>query len=1012
MVVAHGLWSPGTGLLLWNQADDGAAVDDPGLLPAPPGAWSGALRDALAPAALRRRVELALPTRDGHPLAPGDHRDAVLAPHLLAAAALAPPDAVDLLLDVEAEADHTRDGWALGPDLRFLGEVVAGLARWVWSGRVVPTLREVDDEWWAGWTLVDDGATRSWRRRALQAWPPVLRAELRDGRPVPAATVLDDLVTELTDALVSATLALSPPRAHPGTHPLTRALDDGEPLDPTARGLPGLAAALARWRESGADEGPEVLFRLLEPAEEDLVDLDLDGDLDGDLGGDLDAGPAAAPEPRWLLETCLRSEDAAPVPLRTLPSSPEHARLALTALGEAMTAWPRLRGLSPNTRDHVVVLSTADAVDLVEHGAVALREAGFTVLLPRAWTRADPALRLAADTPDVPAVTPGRLGMDQLVDYTWSLTLGGETVTPHAMRELVAAKAPLVRLRGEWVRVDAGVLSRAARYVAAHGTDATTGPTATSGPGRSMGALLATMTGADPPPVPVEEVTATGWLGRLLGVGDRRVEPVGTPAGLEATLRPYQQRGVDWLAFMSDLGLGVVLADDMGLGKTVQLLALLCHELPRAPGPTLLVCPMSVVGNWQREAARFAPHLRVLVHHGAARLRGEALTAAVAEHDLVITTYALVSRDRETLAATPWRRVALDEAQHVKNATTAQARAVRALPAEHRLALTGTPVENRLEELRSLLDFANPGMLGSAQGFRARFAVPIERDRDEAAVSRLRAVTTPFVLRRVKTDPAIVPDLPARFEMVVRANLTPEQASLYQAVVDEMLRTIAESAGMQRKALVLQTLTRLKQVCNHPAHFLADGSGVLRRGAHRSGKLSLVEDVVESVLGDDERALLFTQFRQYGDLVGPWLAERFGVEVPFLHGGVGRAARDAMVADFQTGAGAPLMLLSLKAGGTGLNLTAANHVVHLDRWWNPAVEDQATDRAFRIGQRRDVQVRKLVCVGTVEERIDALVTGKSELADLAVGDGEGWLTELGTDELRDLLTLGPEAVGG
>lgn len=992
MVVAHGLWSPGTGLLLWSQAADGSAVDDPGLLPGPPPAWSGAVQEALSPGALRHRVELALPTRDGAPLGPGDTRDAVLGTHRVAASALAPPDAVDLLLDVAAEHDAAVGSWVLGADLRFLAEVVAGLARWVWSGRVVPTLREVDDEWWAGWTLVDDGGTRGWRRRALQAWPPVLRAELRGGTPLAAAVVLDDLVTELTDALVSSTLALSPARADPGPHPWTRALHSGEPVDGDARGLPLLAAALARWRSSGADDGPEVLFRLLEPTDTDLDDL-TDEPVDG-----------GAVEPRWLLETCLRTEDSAPAPLRTLPESPEHARLALTALGEAMTAWPRLRALTPNTRDHVVVLTTADAVDLVEHGALALREAGYTVMLPRAWARADPALRLQVDTPDVPAVTPGQLGMDQLVDYSWQLTLGGETLSPAAMRELVAAKAPLVRLRGDWVRVDAGVLARAARYVAAHAAGAE--PT-------GMGALLGTLTGADPPPVPVAEVASTGWLGRLLGSdGDARVQTVGAPAGLDATLRPYQQRGVDWLAFMSDLGLGVVLADDMGLGKTVQLLALLCHELPRGPAPTLLVCPMSVVGNWQREAARFAPHLRVLVHHGAGRLRGEAFTAAAAEHDLVLTTYALVARDKALLAETRWRRVALDEAQHVKNATTAQARAVRALPAEHRLALTGTPVENRLEELRSLLDFANPGMLGTAPGFRARFAVPIERDRDERALSRLRTVTQPFVLRRLKTDPAIVPDLPSKFEMVVRANLTPEQASLYQATVDEMLRTIAESQGIQRKALVLQTLTRLKQICNHPAHFLADGSGVLRRGAHRSGKLALVEDVVESVLGDDERALLFTQFTQFGDLVGPWLAERFGVAVPFLHGGVSKAGRDAMVADFQTGAGAPLLLLSLKAGGTGLNLTAANHVVHLDRWWNPAVEDQATDRAFRIGQRRDVQVRKLVCVGTVEERIDALVAGKSELADLAVGDGEGWLTELGTDELRSLLTLGSEAVGG
>jgi SNF2 family DNA or RNA helicase len=339
----------------------------------------------------------------------------------------------------------------------------------------------------------------------------------------------------------------------------------------------------------------------------------------------------------------------------------------------------------------------------------------------------------------------------------------------------------------------------------------------------------------------------------------------------------------------------------------------------------------------------------------------------------------------------------------VKNAGTVGARAVRAIRARHRLALTGTPIENRLEELRSILDFVNPGLLGSRQSFRARFAVPIERDGDAAAASRLRAVTAPFVLRRVKTDPAVIADLPAKLELTVRANLTAEQAALYQAVLDEMLRRIDDSVGMARKGAVLATLTRLKQVCNHPAQFLGDGSPVTRRGRHRSGKLALVEDVLDTVLGEGERALLFTQFREFGELIAPYLADRFGIEVPFLHGGVARGARERMVAQFGDADGPPVMLVSLRAGGTGLNLTAASHVLHLDRWWNPAVENQATDRAFRIGQTRTVQVRKLVCVGTVEERVDALLAEKQDLAELVVG--------MGAARLRELFALGEEAVG-
>jgi SNF2 family DNA or RNA helicase len=629
---------------------------------------------------------------------------------------------------------------------------------------------------------------------------------------------------------------------------------------------------------------------------------------------------------------------------------------------------------------------------------MALRASGVNLLLPRAWSVVAPSLRLrVASTPTV-TVEGSTVGMNELVSYDWQLALGDMVLTELEMQRLARAKSDLVRLRGQWVQADHTVLARAARYVAEHD----------AGDATNLGTLLAELTSAHPPPLPVDEITATGWAATLLDPDAEPVE-VPVPAGLQADLRPYQRRGLNWLATMSRLGLGAVLADDMGLGKTLQVLALLAHE--KGAPPTLLVAPMSVVGNWQREAQRFTPDLRVHVHHGAGRLGGDAFGEQVANTDLVVTTYSLVARDVSMLREQGWDRIVLDEAQHIKNAATAQSRAARSISARHRLALTGTPVENRLEELRSILDFANPRMLGSAQAFRARFAIPIEREHDETAAARLRTATAPFVLRRVKTDPTVIADLPEKFEMTVRANLTAEQASLYQAVVDEMMRQISEAEGMSRKGAVLAALTRLKQVCNHPAHFLHDGSGVLRRGQHRSGKLNLVDDVLDSVLADGEKALLFTQFREFGDLVVPYFAERFGVSVPFLHGGVSKTRRDAMVTGFAEPGGPPIMLLSLKAGGTGLNLTAANHVVHLDRWWNPAVENQATDRAYRIGQRRDVQVRKLVCVGTVEERIDAMLTGKQELADLAVGTGENWVTELSTDELRDLLHLGDDAVG-
>jgi non-specific serine/threonine protein kinase len=454
----------------------------------------------------------------------------------------------------------------------------------------------------------------------------------------------------------------------------------------------------------------------------------------------------------------------------------------------------------------------------------------------------------------------------------------------------------------------------------------------------------------------------------------------------------------------------------MGLGKTVQLLALLAHETDQAAdrtaggsaGPSLLICPMSLVGNWQREAARFTPHLRVHVHHGAERARGKHFTDAVAASDLVITTYALAARDAAELRRITWRRVIVDEAQAIKNAATKQATAIRSLPAGTRIAVTGTPVENRLADLWSIFEFANPGLLGSAASFKKRYAEPIEKHGDDGVADRLRRFTGPFILRRVKTDKSIISDLPDKLEMDVLCNLTAEQAALYRAVVDDMIERIENSEGIERRGLVLATMTKLKQVCNHPAQFLRDGSAL----AGRSGKLERLDEILDEVQAVGEKALLFTQYAEFGAMLRGHLTGRFGREVLFLHGGVGKAARDEMVARFQdSGAGSPaLFVLSLKAGGTGLTLTAANHVVHVDRWWNPAVEDQATDRAFRIGQRRAVQVRKFVCAGTIEEKIAGMIRTKRGLAARIVGSGEEWLTELSTGQLRELLALEAAAV--
>ncbi|MHB1873512.1 MAG: DEAD/DEAH box helicase [Streptosporangiaceae bacterium] len=484
---------------------------------------------------------------------------------------------------------------------------------------------------------------------------------------------------------------------------------------------------------------------------------------------------------------------------------------------------------------------------------------------------------------------------------------------------------------------------------------------------------------------------------------------VTVPEHFNASLRPYQQRGLSWLVFLSSLGLGACLADDMGLGKTVQLLALEVTHRAGEPiaGPTLLLCPMSLVGNWQREAARFAPSLRVYAHHGPQRPHGEELERQLGGSDLVVTTYATAIRDIDELAGISWHRVVLDEAQAIKNALSQSAKAVRRLGAGHRVALTGTPVENRLAELWSIMDFLNPGMLGSPEQFRARYAIPVERHGQTEPAHRLRAITRPYVLRRLKTDPAIIDDLPDKIEIKQYCQLTAEQASLYQAVVDDMMERIENSNGIERRGNVLAAMAKLKQVCDHPALLLHDRSPI----GVRSGKVIRLEEVIDEILAEGDKVLCFTQFTEFAQMLLPHLATRFSTDVGYLHGGTPKARRDELVTSFQSDNGPPIFLLSLKAGGTGLNLTAANHVIHLDRWWNPAVENQATDRAFRIGQTRNVQVRKFVCTGTVEEKIDDMIEEKKALADLVIADGESWLTELSTRDLRKVFELSQDAVG-
>lgn len=677
-----------------------------------------------------------------------------------------------------------------------------------------------------------------------------------------------------------------------------------------------------------------------------------------------------------------------------------------------------------------VELTTDQAYTLLRESRKLLEESGIAVKAPTWWDtpQTSLAVRLRIDSeeisqedwfkPDTPGERP-RFGLDALVRVSWRVALGEHLLTDDELRKLSSLNGPLVRVQGRWVELRSRDIQQVLEA-------------ASAGPGEVgesnddqmplRDALqLAYSDRLNAAGLPVLGMEASGWAAWLCGSGGENdlgksasMPMLEQPECFRGELRPYQLSGLSWLAFLDRAGFGACLADDMGLGKTIQLIALLQWERQRAPGatlgPTLLIVPMSVVGNWVREIRRFAPELEVLVHHGVERLRGDTLIEQAAQHDVVVTTFALAYRDREDLMSIRWHRIGLDEAQNIKNPTAKQSEAVRAFVSPRRVALTGTPVENRLGELWSIMDFCNPRFLGSPAEFRRRFAIPVERYRDPGRTEALRGLIRPFVLRRVKSDPNVIADLPDKLEYKVYCNLAAEQARWYEHVVSQMLEESERYSGMKRRGMVLASLTRLKQICNHPANYLkhvADSDPAAgSAAASRSGKSARLIEMLDEVLAEGDAALVFTQYRTMGHLLSTMIRHDLDVEPIFLHGGTPAGKRQQMIDRFQERDGSvPIFILSLKAGGFGLNLTAANHVFHYDRWWNPAVERQATDRAFRIGQTRTVQVHKYICSGTLEERIDQMIESKIELAENVVGSGEQWLTDLSTDQLRRIVEL-------
>ncbi len=945
------------------------------------------------------------PSQEGKPLpstallddAPPSAEECYLAPAIISVLPLGAQQAIHLLATAIGKR-MLGPGVLIGADLAYWCAAMRFAAGLVTRGQFLPGIQIENGTYRARWVPACGGADAAAMQTLASAMPPAARAVTKEASDDPpslaAGEALGDFVAFMVDGLTRATAETNASRRAESVHEQwLRALgsEHGTMKAPEAESK-ALAGQVAQWQRpiQVASRSPfRLCFRLEEPEEGRAVwkvRYFLQGTRDPSLllpAGDVWQAKAG--------DLAALKENAAAIRENLLVSLGQ-------AAGICAGVEASLRARAPDG----FTLNVEGAHEFLRETAPALEQGGFGVMLPGWWSRQGARARLKAQAhARTPAVAPpGGLSLDVLVEFDWRLALGDEAVSPEEVEALARLKSPLVKLRGQWVEVDAREIQAALDFLKRNPS------------GKAQARELVRMAiGAveTAGPLEIAGVTATGWLGDVLAqLNSRDSFEQLPPPKMNATLRPYQLRGYSWLAFLKRLGLGACLADDMGLGKTIQTLALV--ELDRELGekrPVLLVCPTSVVGNWEKEAARFTPGMKVMVHHGGGRKRGQEFRAEAARHAMVVSSYALLLRDEEMLRGMDWAGLILDEAQNVKNAETKQARAARGIQSGYRIALTGTPVENNVGDLWSLMEFLNEGLLGTHAEFKRKFFVPIQVYSNREVSGRLKRITGPFILRRLKTDKSVISDLPDKLEMKVYCNLTPEQATLYEAVVKNAEEAIESASGIERKGLVLATLTKLKQVCNHPAQFLKDKS----KAEGRSGKLARLEEMVEETLEAGDRSLIFSQFTEMGAIIQSYLQERFGEEVLYLHGGTSKKQRDAMVERFAGEHGPRLFLLSLKAGGTGLNLTGANHVFHFDRWWNPAVENQATDRAFRIGQTKNVQVHKFICVGTLEEKIDEMIERKKEVAGQVVGAGEAWLSELSNAQLKELFALRTSAVG-
>ncbi len=678
----------------------------------------------------------------------------------------------------------------------------------------------------------------------------------------------------------------------------------------------------------------------------------------------------------------------------------ESVETVLMLLGQAAGIYFELSNGEISSKKTCLELDTNQALNFLMEYADTLSVMGFAIMVPAWWKGKDKKLhlRLNADSPTMK--NKAFMSLQNILNYDYSVCLGDEDLSIEELKALAGLKSSLIQIRGKWTFVDQQKINACLDYLQNRKKHEMTAQD-----------LIQMSLGAHESEIPIENIQVSGWIGELIKKlsGSEKFTLQKQPKGFEGKLRHYQIRGYSWLEFLRQWGFGACLADDMGLGKTVQTLALIQQQHNNGdPRPVLLICPTTVINNWYKETEKFTPNLSPLVYHGPDRPKGKAFHQAISGKALLITSFGLLFRDVALFNKIEWAGIVVDEAQNIKNPNTKQSKAVRSLKADYRIALTGTPVENHVGDLWSIMNFLNPGLLGSQQSFKETFHKPITLYRDENSMLRLNKIISPFLLRRLKTDKKIIKDLPDKIESKEYCLLTKEQVSLYQAVVDEIQSQINSAEGIERKGLMLAALTRLKQVCNHPANYYQDDSDLF----DRSGKLKRTLELLDEIYENKERTLIFTQYTEMGKMLQKVIQQHFGKETLFLHGGISKKKRDEMITRFQNDENAPyFFVLSLKAGGTGITLTRANNVIHYDRWWNPAVENQATDRAYRIGQNQKVQVHKLLTTGTLEEKIDELIMRKEEIADQVVGTGEKWLTEMSNSDFKSLISLNKSAIG-